>query len=52
MLSTTACARVAEPFDASFAGDPRAILEAAKLIPVADARMAIVFLYVELNNNS
>src|SRR6266446_1479356 len=40
MLSTTACARAAEPWDAPFAGDPRAILEAAKLIPVPDEQMA------------
>ena len=44
MLSTTACARPAEPWDAPFAGDPRAILEAAKLIPVPDEQMAIVLL--------
>ena len=44
MLSTTVCARPAEPWDAPFAGDPRAILEAAKLIPVPDEQMAIVLL--------
>src|SRR5258708_31658533 len=44
MLSTTVCARPAEPWDAPFAGDPRAILEAGKLIPVPDEQMAIVLL--------
>jgi tetratricopeptide (TPR) repeat protein len=44
MLSTTACVRAAEPWDAPFAGDPRAILEVAKLIPVPDEQMVIVLL--------
>lgn len=43
-LSTTACARAAEPWDAPFAGDPRTIVEAAKLIPVPDEQMVIVLL--------
>src|SRR5712691_2091894 len=44
MLSATACTRAAEPWDAPFARDPRAILEAAKLIPVPDEQMAMVLL--------
>jgi hypothetical protein len=44
MLSTTACVRASEPWDAPFAGDPRAILEAAKLIPVPDGQMVMVLL--------
>src|SRR5258707_6477087 len=44
MLAATAYTRAAEPWDAPLAGDPRAILEAAKLIPVPDEQMAIVLL--------
>jgi len=44
ILSATACARAAEPWDVPFAGEPRAILEAARRIPVQDEQLAIVLL--------
>src|SRR3977135_353447 len=44
ILSATACTHAAEPWDAPFTSDPRAILEAAKLIPVPDEQTAIILL--------
>ena len=44
ILSAAACARAVEPWDAPFTGDPRAILEAAKLILVPDEQSVIVLL--------